>query len=127
MHKYTSINPISAQDIQTINETLRKPLNEYYSLYLKHLQFKRAEPELFASFAITYNTGHKGLSLHTDDSIYTVNFCLLNSAQGNEVVFNEMTTIEAVEDYTLIHSGNVPHYTNELVSGERVNIVLWFK
>ena len=83
MHKYTAVNPVSTEDINQINLRLQSPLNKYYSLYLKQYEFKNKSPELFASFAIHYNKGHRGLSLHVDDSTYTVNFCLQNSAQGN--------------------------------------------
>ena len=62
-----------------------------------------------------------------DDSTYTVNFCLKNQAEGNEVVFNEVVVIDPIEDYALVHSGKIPHSTNDLKEGERVNIVLWFK
>lgn len=106
---------------------LAKPLDKYYSLSLKQYEFKQKHPELFASFAITYNQGHKGLNLHVDDSTYTVNFCLSNSAIGNQVVFNEHLEVDPIEDYALIHSGKLPHSTNPLKEGERVNIILWFK
>ena len=62
-----------------------------------------------------------------DDSTYTVNFCLENTAIGNEVVFYEMITVDPIQDHALIHSGKAPHHTNELVEGERTNIVLWYK
>lgn len=83
MHKYTSVNPLSPEEVHSINETLKGPLNEYYSLYLKNFAFKNPAPEPYFSFAITYNAGHKGLALHTDDSTYTVNLCLQSSAAGN--------------------------------------------
>jgi hypothetical protein len=127
MHKYTSVNPLSSDDVQAINETLKGPLNEYYTLYLKNLAFKNDKPEPFFSFGITYNPGHKGLAMHKDDSTYTVNFCLRNSASGNEVVFNEMVTVPPMEDYATIHAGCLPHHTNELLEGERVNVVLWYR
>lgn len=44
MHKYTSTNPISGEDVASINERLKKPLDEYYSLYLKQMEFKNKDP-----------------------------------------------------------------------------------
>jgi hypothetical protein len=96
MHKYTSVNPLSPEDVNAINNAVSKPLNEYYNLYLKNFAFKNNNPEPFFSFAITYHKGHRGLSLHTDDSTYTVNLCLQNSATGNEVVFHQMVNVEAI-------------------------------
>jgi hypothetical protein len=62
---------------------ISKNLNMYYSIYLKDLEFKKRDPKFFVGFGIVYNKGHKGLALHTDDSTYTVNFCLSNTASGN--------------------------------------------
>lgn len=93
MHKYTSANPLSPEDVSIVNSIIKGPLNEYYSLYLKNFAFKNPNPEPFFSFGITYNGGHKGLALHKDDSVYTVNFCLLNEAVGNEVVFRETVSV----------------------------------
>lgn len=106
---------------------LTRPLDRYYSQYLPHYCFNKKDPELFASFGIAYDKGHKGLQLHVDDSDYTVNFCLSNSAVGNEVVFKEMVTVDPIEDFALVHSGKIPHHTNELTEGQRCNVVLWFK
>lgn len=126
MHKYTSANPFTEADIEIINKRVSSNLNAYYEQYLKQFEFN-PETKLHAAFSITYNQGHKALALHTDDSTYTVNFCLNNSAKGNEVVFNEIYGIEPVEDYALIHSGKLRHHTNDLLEGERTNVVLWFK
>jgi hypothetical protein len=127
LHKYTAVNPIAAEDIRKMNMMLREPLNKFYSQYLKHYEFGRKEPELFASFGISYDQGHKGLQLHIDDSVYTINLCLHSTARGNEVVFNEMVVVDPLEDFALVHSGRMPHHTNELMEGERTNVVLWFK
>jgi hypothetical protein len=40
MHKYTSPSPLSPIDVQNINMKLSSPLDKYYSLHLKHFQFK---------------------------------------------------------------------------------------
>jgi hypothetical protein len=93
MHKYTAANPLSPEDVSIVNSILKGPLNEYYNLYLKNFAFKNPNPEPFFSFGISYNGGHKGLALHKDDSTYTVNFCLLNRATGNEVVFREIVSV----------------------------------
>ena len=40
MHKYTGANPLSTEEVNTINNILKGPLNEYYKLYLKNFAFK---------------------------------------------------------------------------------------
>lgn len=127
MHKYTSVQPISSNDCQAINRICAAPLAEYCSLYLKQYDFSNKEPTYHGGFAITYNQGHKGLSLHKDDSQYTVNFCLSNKSEGNEVIFLSTIQVEMLEDYACIHPGGIPHQTEELKSGERANIILWYK
>ena len=93
LHKYTSKSPISLEDVNTINQRVKGPLDKYYAQYLKNYEFKNKNPELFASFGIRYDQGHQGLSYHTDDSTYTINLCIKNQAKGNEVVFSEFITV----------------------------------
>lgn len=78
---------------------------------------KNELPDYHGGFAITYNEGHKGLALHKDDSQYTVNICLKNEAEGNQVVFNQSTTLSMIEDYMCVHPGAVPHRTQDLKKG----------
>lgn len=35
--------------------------------------------------------------------------------------------MEMVEGFACVHAGGVPHRTEELRVGERVNVVLWYK
>ncbi len=79
MHKYTSVQPISAIDVEHINAVCVAPLNEYCTAYLKQYSIN-TDATHHGGFAITYNEGHRGLALHTDDSSYTVNMCLGSSA-----------------------------------------------
>lgn len=94
LHKYTSPCPLSHEDIAKLNLTIQGPLDNYYTHYLKQYTFKNKQPEPILTFGITYDSGHQELQLHFDDSTYTVNLCLRNSAEGNEVVFNEMVRVD---------------------------------
>lgn len=136
MHKYTSYVPISENDINEINNILWHFVKEYYQLLNNKI------PSYYGGFSIVYNNNYeKNLNLHTDDSLYTVNICIKNNnVEGTEVIFDGSTSncynsyysskklfVPNKEDYMIVHLGKHPHETNELIDGERVNIILWFK
>ena len=124
MHKWSFENPLNRQKCNELNELIYPFVREYHKL------FNRKYPEYFCGFSIVYNNAQKKLDLHTDDSFYTVNMCLKNTVTDNEVVFlikNREIAIPCKEDHMIIHLGDVPHYTKKLSSGNRTNIVMWFK
>jgi len=136
MHKYTSTVPISEKDINGINNILWSFVREYYELWDNDI------PSYHGGFSLIYNKDYeKNLKYHIDDSLYTINMCMRNdNIEGSEIIFdrskpncynktyyNNKIFVPCKEDYMIIHLGNHPHQTNELISGERVNIILWFK
>lgn len=125
MHKYSYDNPLPLEQIHSLNNTLFPFIREFYEMY-NHLH-----TNYYSGFSIYYDKFHnKKLDIHTDDSLYTMNLCLKNTAEDNEIVFdlgNKYITMPIKEDYMLIHLGNTPHFTNEISTGERINIIMWFK
>lgn len=125
MHKYSFVSPLKNEIHESINNKLFPLVKDFYKL-------NNNFPNFYTGFAFQYvNNGQNKLNLHTDDSLYTVNLCLENSSDNNEVVFLQSNgkeiPIYLKEDYMLIHLGNQPHYTNKLSDGKRTNIVLWYK
>ena len=136
MHKYTSSVPISDNDINGINNILWSFVREYYQLWNNKI------PCYHGGFSILYNKNYeKKLNYHVDDSLYTINMCIkTNNLEGTEVIFDGSKSncynssynsnkmfVHSKEDYMIVHLGNHPHQTNDLIDGERANIVLWFK
>jgi hypothetical protein len=136
MHKYTSSVPISDQDINGINNIIWSFVREYYQLW------NNKKPSYSGGFSIIYNENYeKKLDYHVDDSLYTINMCIKNNnVEGTEIVFDGSTSniynssynnnkmiVHNKEDYMIIHLGRHPHLTNDLIDGERTNIILWFK
>jgi hypothetical protein len=136
MHKYTSINPLSKNDIDSINNIIWPFVREYYELWDKK------SPNYFGGFSIIYNDKfEKNLANHVDDSLYTINMCIKNdNCDGSEIIFNGSKSnhfsksydsrnkfVIPEEDYMIIHLGKHPHQTNNIINGERINIVMWYK
>jgi hypothetical protein len=136
MHSYTSSVPINENEINGINNILWGFVREYYQLWNSKC------PSYYGGFSIIYNKDNEQkLKQHIDDSLYTINMCIKKKdVEGSDIVFdgiipncyNSVYTrknifVPCKEDYMIIHLGNHSHQTNELISGERVNIILWFK
>lgn len=74
---------------------------------------------------------------HTDDSDISINICIYSqNLQGSEVVFNVHDKISKLKHtypykhrigYCVIHPGVVNHHVTPLISGSRVNLLLWLK
>jgi hypothetical protein len=124
MHKYSTVCPISEKDCIELNDHIYPFIREFYELFwMKY-------PSYYTSFGIHYNNSQKSLALHKDDSLYTINMCLQNSSENNEVVFeinNKQIPVDMKEDMMLIHLGSMPHSTNSITDGSRTNIIMWFK
>ena len=86
--------------------------------------------------------GDVNLKEHIDDSLITVNFCVSDEYNGNELVFVNSEKIPTTNIYipkfgnypihqqknwVYIHWGHHKHKTNTLTSGERHSVILWFK
>lgn len=125
LHKYSCENPIDSKTCQEINEVLFFFLREFLEIWNKKC------PKYYSGFGIVYDTySQKTLKLHKDDSFYTINMCLESTAEGNEVVFvcgDKEIPVNIKEDHMIIHLGNHAHFTNEITSGKRTNVVLWYK
>lgn len=136
LHVHTSNVPFSYEDINLLNDILWNIIKEYYQL----LNIKK--PSYYSGFSIIYNKEYeKKLNTHIDDSLYTINMCIRNNnIEGSEIIFHgssynyyskvyspKKIFVNCKEDYMIIHLGNHTHQTNELIDGERVNIILWYK
>jgi hypothetical protein len=130
MHKRSYDNPLSGKQIINI-------LEDGHDIFRALTGCKiRDDITYYGGFAICYGGINAKLDKHVDDSVLTINMCLENSATGNEVVFEykdlhrnftRSYTVNIPEGHTLIHPGNIPHYTKSIASGCRKNIVMWFR
>ena len=85
-------------------------------------------------FSIQYNPDKdKDLQSHTDASAATLNININlpdEEFTGSQVDFYDKTTGKTVQTVfepgkAIIHSGNVPHATHSIISGQRSNLVVW--
>ncbi|APZ47473.1 2OG-Fe(II) oxygenase [Polaribacter reichenbachii] len=85
-------------------------------------------------FSIQYNPDKdKDLHAHTDASAATLNININlpdEKFTGSEVDFHNRTTGKVVQTIfepgkAIIHTGNVPHATHPITSGQRNNLVVW--
>ncbi|PKB44404.1 hypothetical protein AX016_2623 [Cellulophaga sp. RHA19] len=85
-------------------------------------------------FSIQYNPDKdKDLQAHTDASSATLNININlpdEEFTGSEVDFHNRTTGKVVQTIfepgkAIIHTGNVPHATHPITSGQRNNLVVW--
>lgn len=125
MHKFSTCNPIEIKKCSEINVLLYPFVREFYEL------FYNKYPHYYAGFGIYYSQNvQKNLDLHKDDSLYTINMCLENTSENNEIVFNinnKEIPVYLKEDMMLIHLGSQAHYTKSIENGNRTNIIMWFK
>jgi len=85
-------------------------------------------------FSIQYNPDKdKDLKAHTDASAATLNININlpdEEFRGSQVDFYDNTTGKTVQrtfrpGQAIIHTGNVPHATHPIISGQRNNLVVW--
>ncbi len=85
-------------------------------------------------FSIQYNPDKdKDLHAHTDASAATLNININLTDEeftGSQVDFHDKTKGKTVQTIfepgkAIIHSGNVPHATHPITSGQRSNLVVW--
>ena len=96
------------------------------------------------AFTVEYGLDKdKRLELHRDSSAVTLNYCLGTDFKGGYVNFQGMRCIdhymikpdprteefsyENVPGQALIHLGNHMHLAEDIISGERYNIIIWAK
>lgn len=105
--------------------------------------FKEEDLYLHGGFVINYNiNGNKNLVCHTDDSDITINFCMRSlEVEGNDILFHGKKStkvykpdnwggehsVQPKSEWALIHEGSHQHETMPIKSGQRLNVVLWFK
>lgn len=89
---------------------------------------------LYGGFIINYGdkySSNRKLTKHKDDSSITINYCLKSECTGNEVLFYKTSRhripVIAKSGWAIIHDGDYVHETMPIESGQRWNIVLWFK
>lgn len=85
-------------------------------------------------FSIQYNPDKdKDLHAHTDASAATLNININlpdEEFTGSQVDFHDTTTRKVIQTIfepgkAIIHTGNVPHATHPITSGQRSNLVVW--
>ncbi|SEK46442.1 hypothetical protein SAMN04487910_0587 [Aquimarina amphilecti] len=85
-------------------------------------------------FSIQYNPDKdKDLHAHTDASAATLNININlpdEEFTGSQVDFHDKTTGKTIQTIfepgkAIIHTGNVPHATHPITSGQRSNLVVW--
>ena len=84
----------------------------------------------------------KNLALHRDNSEITINYCLGTNFVGGTVRFEGMRCLEHLEtkpkneeifEYenvpgmAMIHPGRHKHLAKDIESGDRQNIILWYR
>jgi len=88
------------------------------------------------SFIVRYKVNEDiDLDTHTDDSEVTLNVCLGRKFEGASLYFYGIkgTSSENQEDFrythlpgkAIIHLGRHIHGVNRLISGERINLIVW--
>lgn len=117
MHKYGGDIPLNEKELNELIYPLIVVIQEFYKIEKLDYHF---------GFFIGYPP-NKNLALHTDDSKITINICLENTSNTGNVVFQDNTIIQFEKGSVLVHEGNNPHYTSDILDGERWNLVLWFK
>lgn len=128
LHKTTHANPIHEPELTQL-------LSSIDTVATKLLELPPRNHSLHAQFGISYESDSKDhnqkLELHMDDSTYTINLCLENTAISNELVFSVgkkyETPVHIAAGFVCVHKGTIPHYVNPIRQGTRTNIVIWMK
>ena len=90
------------------------------------------------TFIVKYNANEDvGLDMHTDDSDVTFNVCLGKDFKGSTLSFCGNMGDPAHRKFThtyqheigrgVIHLGNRRHGADDIISGTRINLVMWSK
>ena len=88
---------------------------------------------VFHAFVIYYNADNKQSKkhpIHVDDSYLTLNICLGgNFTGGNLRIYENDSSISFPQSQgqLFLHPGNLNHSADKITSGERYNLVIWFK
>jgi hypothetical protein len=120
MHKYGGEIPLNEKELNELFYPLIVFVKEFYNIEKLEYHF---------GFYIGYPP-NKNLDIHVDDSKITFNICLENTSKTGNVIYqdkNKTTMVQFKKGDILIHPGDYPHYTADILDGERWNLVLWFK
>lgn len=131
MNNYGTILPVDALDtlVKFVNEhtTTAFPDDGGGSLRLSH------------AFTVRYRAGEDmHLDMHTDDSDITCNVCLGRQFAGGDLAFCGLQDdqishrrLRHIHRHSVgravVHSGRHRHGALPIVTGERINLVMWFK
>eukprot|EP00005_Dracoamoeba_jomungandri_P004690 CAMPEP_0174258310 /NCGR_PEP_ID=MMETSP0439-20130205/7318_1 /TAXON_ID=0 /ORGANISM="Stereomyxa ramosa, Strain Chinc5" /LENGTH=543 /DNA_ID=CAMNT_0015341765 /DNA_START=36 /DNA_END=1666 /DNA_ORIENTATION=- len=102
--------------------------------------FSKLEP--YAMYAIKYsaNGGQTFHPIHVDDSALSLNVCLGEEFDEGDLYFildsrhiskqqdkGKKIKVQHEKGKGVLHWGDIPHGANKITSGERVNLVFWWK
>ena len=120
MHKYGH----NLTNLECIKNLVKK-LNEKFNLSL--------ENKIYEIYAFTAEYGletNNKLDLHKDNSLITINWNLEidEHLEGTEIVFPSINKeIQMEKSMINIHHGKLDHYVKPLISGSRLNLIIWIK
>lgn len=120
MHKYGHV----LNNLSCISDLVLK-LNEIYKLGLTNKVYE------ISAFTAEYGSNtNNNLKLHKDNSIITINWNLELDSEliGTDIVFPSLDkSIKIKKSSLIIHHGKLEHYVEPLVSGSRINLIIWIK
>lgn len=119
-------------------------ITEFIEILIKYVYDFKKSLKIYNIIEIKYDiNGTRKLETHTDDSEFTVNICLENSSENNNLIFignmknklypkikqyySDIHIDKLLKGDVLIHYGAHPHRVNELKSGVRKNLIIWYK
>jgi len=81
------------------------------------------------AFMIQYDTTYqKELKIHKDDSVYTINICIIEPEEGANLVMTDLNvSIEQKQYEIYFHKGCETHLVEPLIKGIKKNIIIWIK
>lgn len=120
MHNYGHV----LNNLDCINNFVLK-INQKYNLDLTNKVYE------ISSFTAEYGANtNNNLKLHSDNSTITINWNLELDSElvGTDIVFPSMNkTVKINKSSLIIHHGKLEHYVDPLISGSRINLIIWIK
>lgn len=146
VHRPNSMNRYGAiLDDMGMSDAIQKFIDTYVNSIFHYLYRENENIHLdhHHAFVVSYEIGKdEDLDLHVDDSNLTLNICLGRNFEGGSLFFGGIrcgyhvgSTINPKEevnvDHTvgncLIHLGDHRHAARRIESGERLNLIIWYK